>query len=584
MEMEKALSPVSIIPMLKKKEDFDFQPQLLDLNFGFVPLFPSFYFQNLNYPSSTISVNIGKDTVLCRGQNVELGSAPQEGYTYLWYSPNGNLNNPEISNPILISPTNPKSTYDTITNHVTVYDSVCRQGMDTINVIYKPAAAGKINGSKSVCPGVDEISYWVEGDTIKNGNITWAVSGGELFEDFHDSVTVNWGETNLSAHVNATSINSYGCPDFIEPFAVKIFKLLETETPNGIDTLQCGIATQPYNIQGTNGSVYNWNVINGQIDQGNGTNQIFITWELNQMYGSVWIDESVNTELETCFGKSDTLHIVNPQAFLDENVHLFAISSDLDDATKFILHYKIQNPVFFKPESEVFWKPMTSPYWESSFIINNNENIYTHQLHKDIDDEYSFQMVTRNTCGMEVKSRINSNIFLTLQKDAINETLVLSWNKSSGWVDTELYEIYSMKDDEQFTLHDHVPGNTLQKTIFNTLDGFHFQYYIIGYSSTDSPVPSLSNKTAVSFEHIPFIPNVITPNGDNLNDCLVIDKLNLYPNNHMSIYNRYGEKVFEQLNYQNTWDGDGLPSGVYYYFLNLHRNSKTLKGWVHVMR
>lgn len=82
--------------------------------------------------------------------------------------------------------------------------------------------------------------------------------------------------------------------------------------------------------------------------------------------------------------------------------------------------------------------------------------------------------------------------------------------------------------------------------------------------------------------------NVITPNGDDFNQYFVIKEdteqtedikstasngsgdppLNLYyEQTQLVIFNREGRTVFESNNYQNDWDGGGLPDGVYYYVL-----------------
>jgi gliding motility-associated-like protein len=61
--------------------------------------------------------------------------------------------------------------------------------------------------------------------------------------------------------------------------------------------------------------------------------------------------------------------------------------------------------------------------------------------------------------------------------------------------------------------------------------------------------------------------NVFTPNGDGVNDKYEIPYLDRYISNHLYIYNRWGELVYEKDNYNDEWDGGKLPDGVYFYIL-----------------
>ena len=64
-----------------------------------------------------------------------------------------------------------------------------------------------------------------------------------------------------------------------------------------------------------------------------------------------------------------------------------------------------------------------------------------------------------------------------------------------------------------------------------------------------------------------FIPNVITPNGDGYNEYFKV--LNKTANTKIVISNRWGNKVFESDDYQNNWDGENLPEGVYFYIIKM---------------
>ncbi|GAA4502202.1 hypothetical protein GCM10023172_25230 [Hymenobacter ginsengisoli] len=67
------------------------------------------------------------------------------------------------------------------------------------------------------------------------------------------------------------------------------------------------------------------------------------------------------------------------------------------------------------------------------------------------------------------------------------------------------------------------------------------------------------------------IPNAISPNGDGVDDTWQIDNIELYPENTVNIFNRWGDKIFSAENYSraNEWRGDikgqPAPVGTYYY-------------------
>lgn len=83
----------------------------------------------------------------------------------------------------------------------------------------------------------------------------------------------------------------------------------------------------------------------------------------------------------------------------------------------------------------------------------------------------------------------------------------------------------------------------------------------------------------------PFVvPNVITANGDGVNDYFII--AGLAPNSKLIILNRWGNLVYTSDNYSNNWDGrdkSGLyvTEGVYTYVLELPDGNKQ-HGFVHV--
>lgn len=90
------------------------------------------------------------------------------------------------------------------------------------------------------------------------------------------------------------------------------------------------------------------------------------------------------------------------------------------------------------------------------------------------------------------------------------------------------------------------------------------------------------------------IPNGVSANGDGLNDFLIIDNIEYYPNNSLMIFNRWGDLVFEAAPYENNWQGqsnvsraignDQLVPGTYFYIFKLGENSNPMKGYIELKR
>ena len=102
-------------------------------------------------------------------------------------------------------------------------------------------------------------------------------------------------------------------------------------------------------------------------------------------------------------------------------------------------------------------------------------------------------------------------------------------------------------------------------------------------------------------------PNVITPNGDGINDVWAIENLNTnvdpedpdgYRNNRLQIFDRWGKKVYDAKNYdtyakdgtiypgEKYFDGSGLADGVYYYSFQYKGKAKdiTFNGSITIVR
>ncbi|KAA0993212.1 T9SS type B sorting domain-containing protein [Dyadobacter aurulentus] len=116
------------------------------------------------------------------------------------------------------------------------------------------------------------------------------------------------------------------------------------------------------------------------------------------------------------------------------------------------------------------------------------------------------------------------------------------------------------------------------------LAGESEQTFLVDFITQDKSCAAASDTTTVRIivkdsEEQPFpeIPNVITPNGDSKNDCLVFQEL---PGDKcddrfkdITIYNRWGKQVYYSNIRPNDWCPTDISGGYYYYLIQYTRRS-----------
>lgn len=254
---------------------------------------------------------------------------------------------------------------------------------------------------------------------------------------------------------------------------------------------------------------------------------------------------------------------------------------------------------FDNDSAAVVWPPYTPSIYDPNPYINNPSGNY-------LNDTVNWVPVE----GMFVANGGEKFLLIGNLKDYTNVTVQV--------VDSiYAYAYYYVED---VFLYDHSPVFTKEQdtTICDSLgqvtlrfhadNAPHYSWYEANtpaniLSNTDSliiPAPTTTTSYVVrgnacgyiSYDTITvtiidceppveIVPDVITPNGDGVNDELIIK--NLQPNSHLSIYNRWGGVIYETANYQNDWPSiqNSLTDGVYFYVFTNPQNQEQ-HGFVHV--
>ena len=178
-------------------------------------------------------------------------------------------------------------------------------------------------------------------------------------------------------------------------------------------------------------------------------------------------------------------------------------------------------------------------------------------------------LATPETCLMsETNGEISFSAFLS--DNVADNTSGLVWNFGDG---------------------DETTGETSTSHTYTTWG----DYTVTLSLTTESGCGDSISHTIVIEDDLIF-PNVITPNGDGINDVWAIGNLNTdinpedpdgYRNNELRISDRYGKVVFQAKNYDtwskdgqihqglNPFNGDGLSDGAYYFTFTYKGKAKT---------
>ena len=184
--------------------------------------------------------------------------------------------------------------------------------------------------------------------------------------------------------------------------------------------------------------------------------------------------------------------------------------------------------------------------------------------------------------------RLNDN-------SVVDETLELSWNDYDGWSNPE-YTVMISNDSTNWSAY---AGPQTATTFTLPKSDLQASTYVIRVDATDpssTTYRSASNYVTFEIENSEVeVPTVFTPGGDGVNDQFILANIEQYEDNTLTVYNRWGKKVYETDGYGTNskyWDGtdqntgDLLADGVYYwvitYFNTATRKTEEQAGHVHI--
>lgn len=112
--------------------------------------------------------------------------------------------------------------------------------------------------------------------------------------------------------------------------------------------------------------------------------------------------------------------------------------------------------------------------------------------------------------------------------------------------------------------------------------------YVVTGTDANGCVDTADVTITVISDYILETVNLFTPNGDGKNDYFHIRNIELYSDCELSVFNIWGNQVYNARGYQNDWDGtyqgQPLPEGSYYYMVKCDGTETVYDGSVSILR
>ena len=473
---------------------------------------------------------------LCVGDSLLL-TAQQgpTGCTYYWTGPNGFTSTNQ--NPIL-----PNATLTMAGD----YFLQVILGADTSNAVSTTVIINPIPTSTytvsldSVCIGEATVLTYT-GTATPTANYIWDVNGGTpnsvTGQGPHSITWATAGLVNISLTVEENLC--WSPPTILQVYVKPIPTSTFTATPTlCLDTT----ATVTFTGTAASNATYNWNFAGGTVVSGSGAGPYKISWSTPGNYSiSLTVIDNGCTSTQS-FQSVIVLPLPVIDIVTDKNNGCKPLTIQFNDTIND--PPALYNWVFgdgtagssIKNPSHLFTTHgsynVTLTVTDTNGCVNSGTtNIVVHPLPTA---DFTFTP-TVGTAGLPI----------TFTSTSIGNISVWTWNfgdtAASGNLPTIIHS---------FTTTGYQTVSLLVETNFGCLDSITKQVLIVEI----------------------VIPNVFTPNNDNINEHFEIKGIDLVEGCQLLVFNRWGNKIYESSSYKNDWDGNGAADGTYYFIFTLPEN------------
>lgn len=246
--------------------------------------------------------------------------------------------------------------------------------------------------------------------------------------------------------------------------------------------------------------------------------------------------------------------------FTSNGSHVDGLVSKIGDD---VFQYPIGDSGFYRYASQSN-PDLVSDTFSGKYFFENSNALYPH-----INKVPVIELIDDAEYWYVEKTSSSSDIFLTLTWDAATTPAPIYASPESEMHIVRWDETQNIWVDEGGVAN---PATNEITTVVNPLTGYGV--FTLARVNEEDILPCGGRGVVIY--------NAVSPNDDGLNDYFIIDGIDACPQNKVSIFNRWGAKVFETNGYNttgNVFDGTSeaagtiseskkLPTGTYFYIID----------------
>lgn len=533
------------------------------------------------------------DTSVCAFEKgVVYSVVNSNGSTYNWGIVGGTIVSGNGTSSVVVDWDDEGSGYIGVSQ--TAYDPINNKPCKGENIITQVRInplpnTSPIQGPVEICQG-DKPVWWVSG--FGTSIYKWAITDGDWTSDLsmpngvgQDSTSwPNWAYDSVGAFTlmvwEQTKDTCSGSPKTLK---ILIHPLPKARTIEGPATVCLPeLKGHTYSIAPDPSNSHEWEIEGGSIVGGLGTNQVVVDWELAGV-------RQIRVREKSSFGCLGPWNRLNVNV---DSLHILInyVTTQRGNDKVMEVHFKVKNGHFLTKKVRVYRGRSNQDGYTLIDSVDADATVYIDRKAETHKYSYYYYLAAENLCGVTIASPRHRSILARGEFNG-DTTMLVHWNHYEGWDGgVDYYHLYqTMDDDTTLRFYDLVKSDSLMEVIDN-MEGWQQCYRVAAVKAQDNSIVSWSNKVCFDFEPIVWIPNVFTPgNHDQVNNTFRISVIH-HRSFSVTIYNRWGERVFESSDAKVQWDGTfkgkPVPEGVYLYMVTVKGTTAKIyrNGTVQVMR